>query len=215
MKKNILIILFILSLLLLAGCKEEDKQLKVKQAAERPVQQQAGPVQEPEPESAPDLEVHAAEEPEPEPEPIPEFVPEPFCGDKRCDPDEDCDSCYNDCACVSPAECHMGECVVPECGSNSDCKDDDPCTYDRCYFAQHVNAYCGHEPVKACRDDDGCCPKSCNANDDDDCESDCGNDVCEQGETEDDCPEDCAPVCGNGICEQGEDANNCTPDCTP
>ncbi|MBW2997671.1 hypothetical protein KY349_05000 [Candidatus Woesearchaeota archaeon] len=205
MKRNILIILFVVSLLLLAGCEEEDKQPKVKEMVERPVQKE-------QPEPEPEPEIHAVEEPEPEPEP--EFVPEPFCGDNNCDSDENCDSCFNDCACISPAECHRGECVVPECGSNTDCKDDDACTYDRCYFAQHVNAYCGHEPVKTCRDDDNCCPKGCNANEDDDCESDCGNDICEEGEDIDDCPEDCTqPECGNGDCESGEDATSCPADC--
>jgi hypothetical protein len=150
------------------------------------------------------------------PMPPPPPAAEPFCGDGTCDPDENCDSCYNDCACKSPAECHEGECVVPECGSDGECADDDPCTVDKCYFAQHVNAYCGQEPLKSCRDNDGCCPKNCNANIDEDCEPDCGNEVCETGETVDDCARDCEvqPDCGDGRCDSGEDFNSCPADCT-
>ncbi|MBI5884946.1 hypothetical protein HZB89_02500 [archaeon] len=44
----------------------------------------------------------------------------------------------------------------------------------------------------------------------------CGNAVCDGGETNQNCPVDCPlqqPVCGNGICEQGEDSISCLIDC--
>ena len=44
----------------------------------------------------------------------------------------------------------------------------------------------------------------------------CGDDVCEEGEDAESCPDDCAgggPVCGDGICEFPEDENNCPADC--
>jgi len=176
------------SLLLLAGCNGGSRQVKVK-SVDGPAEDI--PEESPAEVEQPEMEVHAVEEDKPEPEPAPVFKRDPFCGDNNCDSDENCDSCYEDCACTSPAECSKGRCVVPECGSNGDCKDDDPCTRDTCFFAGHVNAYCGTKPELRCRDDDGCCPKDCNANDDDDCESDCGNGVCESGEDADDCPEDC------------------------
>jgi hypothetical protein len=55
---------------------------------------------------------------------------------------------------------------------------------------------------------------------------DCGDGICNNGETHADCPIDCpasgggggggsppAPVCGNGKCESGENITNCREDC--
>lgn len=44
----------------------------------------------------------------------------------------------------------------------------------------------------------------------------CGNGVCEEGETVENCPQDCQikyDVCGNGICESAETPQNCPQDC--
>jgi len=43
----------------------------------------------------------------------------------------------------------------------------------------------------------------------------CGDDVCDAGEDEFNCPADCSggPVCGNGACEVGEDEVSCAADC--
>jgi len=45
----------------------------------------------------------------------------------------------------------------------------------------------------------------------------CGNNACEQSETEDSCGQDCTPpvsaTCGNLICEQGESFLTCSSDC--
>lgn len=55
---------------------------------------------------------------------------------------------------------------------------------------------------------------------------DCGDGICNNGETHQDCPVDCpiggggggggggtTPVCGNGKCEAGETVQNCREDC--
>jgi len=50
---------------------------------------------------------------------------------------------------------------------------------------------------------------------------DCGDHICNNGETNEDCPVDCpvnppsGPVCGNGRCESGENHTNCSADCGP
>ncbi len=229
---QVLIAFFIAVLVLvsISGCREglqqedarQEQAEDVRQVTEEPFEEDIipeGPVDEElvvrEPEYAADDGDDVIDEPDVSGQ-VEETV-EPFCGDGECQSGrgEDCDSCYVDCACDSPAECHRGECVIPECGSDGDCDDDDPCTEDVCYFAQHVNAYCGHDDIERCRDGDGCCPSGCNADDDDDCDPVCGNDVCETGETEDGCPEDCGPECGDGICEGDEDADSCPEDCGP
>jgi hypothetical protein len=143
----------------------------------------------------------------------------PKCGDGICNGVENCDRCYDDCACKSPAECYQGKCKVPECGGVGDCNDKDPCTVDTCEFEQHPNAYCSHEEIKKLKNNDGCCPKGMNSELDTDCEAVCGNDICEAGETTGSCDEDCPEVdepavCGNGICESGEDKSSCDRDCT-
>jgi hypothetical protein len=204
------VILFVLSLLLLAGCKEDALQLAEEQAVNEPVEKAPLTVA-----SAPGPGEQATEQTPEEQEPAPEAPPAPRCGDGLCNGAENCDRCIKDCACVSPAECYQGRCKVPECGSDGDCRDNDSCTVDACYFAQHPNAYCAHELIEKCKNSDKCCPQGCDANTDSDCEPVCGNHVCEVGETEDSCEHDCPqqPDCGNQKCEQGEDAKSCPRDC--
>lgn len=44
----------------------------------------------------------------------------------------------------------------------------------------------------------------------------CGNNICETGENEVNCPQDCKVItCGDGKCESGETTYNCPADCCP
>lgn len=139
----------------------------------------------------------------------------PYCGDGVCSGAENCDRCDKDCGCKSPAECYNAVCKVPECGSKGDCNDRDPCTVDECFYAQHPNAFCGHELIKKCKNNDGCCARGCTAETDTDCKPICGNNICEYGEASDSCEKDCygGDKCGNGVCDDGETSSNCNKDC--
>jgi len=205
--RKLVVILLVLSLLLLVGCKEESAQV----SEEIPSPVVVEPV-EPEQLTVDTAPVEATPE---EQEPAPEVPPAPKCGDGVCNGAENCDRCIKDCACKSPAECYQARCKVPECGGDGDCKDNSTCTIDVCEFAQHPNAYCSHEEITDCKNNDECCPKRCDANTDTDCPSVCGNGECEPGETSSNCEDDCEqePECGNGSCEDGEDAQNCYDDC--
>lgn len=244
MKKAVIIALFTISILLLTGCKEglsgspappaetpepvvekfydENGELVPTHVdqLEPPVPQPADVLPD---QDDPDEEVEddpaslPGDDPVHVPDPEPELVDDDFCGDGVCAPErlENCDSCYDDCKCKSPAECHGGTCVTPECGADTECDDGDACTEDTCYFMGHVNAYCGHDEIKQCRHDDGCCPRGCDRITDSDCEPHCGNEVCEPGETDETCEDDCGPQCGDGNCDrsEGEDYMTCPEDC--
>lgn len=43
----------------------------------------------------------------------------------------------------------------------------------------------------------------------------CGNNVCDPGEDSSTCPQDCKSQCGNGVCDPGEDSTSCPQDCQP
>lgn len=145
------------------------------------------------------------------------------CDDGKVDPGETCDplaSCPTDCA---PAGCQLRE--LQNAGT---CK-----------------AACVDTKLQdACINGDGCCPPSCNANNDDDCKPGCGNGIVEAGETCDPlttCPQACPQlgcqlrtlknpgtctaecvnagmqtqcVNGDGCCPAGCNANN-DNDCKP
>ncbi|MFC1753833.1 hypothetical protein ACFL96_10660 [Thermoproteota archaeon] len=118
----------------------------------------------------------------------PEEEAGPVCGDGICD--ENCQDCPEDCKCGIDEACYDGACKKITCGRDYECDDDEACTTDICQYPAHPNAYCDHEDVVKCRNNDDCCPEECNANDDNDCDPVCGNDECEEDEG-DDCPKDC------------------------
>jgi len=103
-----------------------------------------------------------------------------------------------------------------ECESDSECDDSKPCTIDNCTGQPRK---CVNAAVTDCIDGDGCCPKECNAGNDNDCElqtcSEQGGSVCsdtekceqefiEASDSEICCPEDCvetrAQQCGEKVC---------------
>lgn len=73
------------------------------------------------------------------------------CGDGRCTQDENCMDC-SDCSCNSPKICYNRACLKLECTTDDECVDKKECTEDLCYFAGHVNAYCGAKRIDDCQD---------------------------------------------------------------
>jgi hypothetical protein len=118
------------------------------------------------------------------------------CGNRTVDAKETCDP---------PASCP------------TECDDGNSCTTDSLTgSAANCNVECVYETITRCGLDDQCCPAGCNANNDHDCASICGNDVVESGETCDPCP----PTCGdddNDPCTKyvsSGNAENCGLVCT-
>ena len=80
--------------------------------------------------------------------------------------------------------------------------------------ASTCNAQCVNSGTTAtCANNDGCCPGTCNANNDNDCNASCGNGVVESGELCDgNCPTSCAPV----VCKKrtlSGSVNTCNAKC--
>ncbi len=148
-------------------------------------------------------------------------MPPPIsCGDTRCNGEETCVSCPEDCG-DCPSSCGDSACDDGETCRTcpQDCGDCDPCG----------NSVC--EPGEDCNT----CPQDCGR-----CDT-CGDDTCDAGETCDNCPWDCGicrscgdgrftadescagcpedcgqcPTCGDGFCraEDGEDCLSCAADC--
>ena len=63
--------------------------------------------------------------------------------------------------------CNAGA-SVQKCSSPSECNDADFCTFDSC-----VSGTCQHQQITACKNDDGCCPSSCDYTTDNDCPEIC------------------------------------------
>ena len=105
------------------------------------------------------------------------------CNNSICEPGENSTNCCVDCVCRLGQTCINNTCTgIPfNCTLDSDCTDSDKCTSDICFHPNTIYAHCGHIEKTECGGDnsDGCCPFSCNANEDIDCEPSCGNGICE------------------------------------
>lgn len=98
--------------------------------------------------------------------------------------------------------CCSGTCALATCSIDTDCDDSNACTIDTCYNGETCSAYCGHQDITECINDDGCCPAGCNVNNDNDCPHVCGDGYCAgslEGEDCNTCPADC--ISGGGTCE--------------
>ncbi len=119
------------------------------------------------------------------------------CGDGVCTPAE-CDSCAADCP-GSSAQCLHDECtagapLAAECSvcAGLVCSFDSHCCFDfwdaRCIAV--ARSFCAE------------------------CPSVCGDTLCDELETAENCPEDCPAFCGDGDCtSQAEDCGSCPEDC--
>jgi cysteine-rich repeat protein len=105
------------------------------------------------------------------------------CGNGVVDPGETCDTGI-----------HGGRGSCP-----TSCDDGDACTTDTLQNAGTCTAACASTPITTPANDDGCCPRGANANNDNDCKPVCGNHVVEHGEECDD---------GNT-----DDGDGCSHDC--
>ncbi|MEK6903053.1 MAG: hypothetical protein AABW64_00205 [Nanoarchaeota archaeon] len=99
------------------------------------------------------------------------------CGDGACGIGEDSTICCADCGCLSAAMlCQGNRCIENitrsgaknECFVDADCADADVCTTATCEVSAYPNK-CVFQELAACISGDGCCPKSCDAPEDQDC----------------------------------------------
>jgi cysteine-rich repeat protein len=127
-----------------------------------------------------------------------------------CDDGDDC--CPSGCTETSDDDCSAdcGDGVIDraagetcEAGSATpcpaNCNDNDPCTRDlRTGSAANCNVVCTHTAIVLPQDGDNCCPEDvgANANNDDDCDPECGNGVREGSEL---CDGNCPAACSDGM----------------
>ncbi len=94
------------------------------------------------------------------------------------------------------------------CPDIESCFDEDSCTQDVLTNEGTCQATCTFVAITTCTNNDGCCAKGCNANNDNDCQPVCGNGVLESGET---C--DTGITSGPGSCPTTcDDGDSCTTD---
>ena len=141
--------------------------------------------------------------------------------------------CETNTDCPTPQKCCEKKCKTTEC-TEENCNDSNPETQDTCLNPGECNAACQFIPKnQECTASEDCPAYACfetNCNADGKCEylyigcdgdegeggeePECGNSICEVGETYENCETDCpAPTqCGNSECEEGE-TETCPEDC--
>lgn len=155
-----------------------------------------------------------------------------YCGDGNCDPDEDINSC--------PQDCGGGYCGDGTCNAGENCN---TCSQD-CISktrGKPGTTYCCGDGTCEGAEDSSNCAVDCGGG------SYCDDGTCDPGEDQCSCPEDCGtppstetncsdgvdedcdndtdcddsdclgdpacPSCGNATCDPGEDQCNCPADC--
>ena len=122
-------------------------------------------------------------------------------GDQCCPPgctaatDSDCPAVCGDGVVESSEQCDRAITAGQPGACPSTCDDDDACTVDLAAGSvAGCTRACWHEPITACRDNDGCCPAGCSAATDSDCNPSCGDGRVGAGETCDP-PSTCPTTC--------------------
>jgi hypothetical protein len=147
-------------------------------------------------------------------QPITECKSNDGCCPAGCNANRDSD-CPAHC---NNAELEPGETCDPISTCPTSCSDGNACTIDNATgSADNCTAACSYQPITQCRNNDGCCPSSCTANDDDNCSATCGNGVIETGETCDPaetCPSSCDDNIGCTLDSLTGSASNCSAACS-
>ena len=135
------------------------------------------------------------------------------CGDGTCDMDEDAESCPDDCDAMMGGTCETDDdCVGDACRGDNGCTCVESPMGTRCAPNCETDDDCPETPNGvALTCDDGVCGRAMAM-------GECGDGVCDAGETLDNCAEDCAGMdaCGDDFCDEAadEDAESCPEDCS-
>ncbi len=130
-------------------------------------------------------------------------------GGEQCDDgnDDEADACASDCTLTcgngvlgTNEQCDTAIPAGMPGACPTSCDDGDACTTETLQGTD-CEATCVTGTIAACIDADGCCPSTCDANDDDDCSAMCGNGAVEPNEA---CDGNCPTTC--------DDQNACTAD---
>jgi hypothetical protein len=186
-----------------------------------------------------------------------ETQPEPSCGDGECSGDESPESCPEDCSDEEPPQVEdLIACLTSECGGEFFACLSDPvcaeslecmgsCGSDTACLQGCVDFSGGFSPAQiglvSCAAGSGCVDLGGGGGGGAGSGPECGDGQCEDGESQESCPEDCGgdqfgcgdgvceaweqwtcpedceepqgPECGNGECEEGETEDSCPADC--
>jgi len=138
----------------------------------------------------------------------------PLSGDGCCPDGANANSDLDCMAICGNAVVERGELCDSNCPRQSDCDDGRYCTTDE-LTGRDCTLACRRTEVRNPRDGDYCCPSGANANNDSDCDPQCGNGVRESGEECDgDCPTRCA-ASGSACVENILTGAPCHIRCTP